>query len=79
MKKASDGNDVALDNDLNAMREAMGRLTCEQMHEFTHQLGKILYGEKSNRNDWCYIDFLQAGPEKLAEAFLKTIKQDSEV
>jgi len=72
-----DGADVVPNypQDLNAMHEAYGSLDyCKQVL-FVDNLGLVVFGPKSNRNDWAWSDMINATARQRAEAFVLTMTE----
>lgn len=55
-------------DDLNAIHKIEIALDYDSMHEYMYKLGEVIYGSKSNRNDWDYVDMTLATAEQRAKA-----------
>jgi hypothetical protein len=63
-------------DDLNAMQMAVDRLEYTKLVTWLHKLGVVIFGEKSNRNDWVWIDMVRATAAQRAEAFVLTMEPE---
>ena len=65
-------------NDLNAMNKAVLSLPYEDLILFGDNLGLVVYGKGSTRNDWDYPEMIMATVSQRAKAFVLTMtKGDS--
>jgi len=63
-------------NDLNAMHDAWQRLTYLQQVTYTEILASIVC-ETDNRNDWVWMDVINAIAAQRAEAFVLTLSENT--
>lgn len=62
--------------DLNAMHEVCREMPHDKLEEFAYALGRVLFGDHSNANDWIVYAMIHATSRQRAEAFVLTMEPE---